>query len=288
MELEKIAGSLYVWQPSQTQKLDRELDRLAAVLEETGTAVLASLEKARYRKEKDPEAIKEYRRAYRLLRKEIESIEQCRAVFAAGKAAAEAVRPAQPKERIDYEQYRVDETVAYSLDSVTTNKKPAAFSLNGVRYEAGSWKQVLLQTCALLNRMDPMLFASLERDPDLQGRKRPYFSGNGEGLDTPAKVPDADVYVETHVSARYLKKMIQRLLYKFGIPADAYRIYLRKDFTALHTDEARSGAGAAGRAGAGGSGRNTADGALSGQDPDGALSGQISLFDWEEGEGFTG
>ena len=98
---------------------------------------------------------------------------------------------------------------------------------------------MLLQTCALLNRMNPMLFTSLEMDPDLQGRKRPYFSRDGVGLDTPAKIPDADLYVETHVSARYLKKMISKLLGKYNIPEEEYLIYLKKDFTTLHEETYR-------------------------------------------------
>jgi hypothetical protein len=122
---------------------------------------------------------------------------------------------------------------------VLTNKKPSAFSLYDQKFEVDSWKQMLLQTCALLNRMNPMLFASLESDPDLQGRKRPYFSRDGVGLDTPAKIPDADLYVETHVSARYLKKMIANLLGKYDIPEDAYLIYLKKDFTPLHEENFR-------------------------------------------------
>ena len=95
---------------------------------------------------------------------------------------------------------------------------------------------MLLQTCAVLNRMNPMLFTSLEADPDLQGRKRPYFSRDGVGLDTPAKIPDADLYVETHVSARYLKKMISKLLGKYDIPEQEFLIYLKKDFTPLHEE----------------------------------------------------
>ena len=98
---------------------------------------------------------------------------------------------------------------------------------------------MLLQTCALLNRMNPMLFASFESDTDLQGRKRPYFSRDGAGLDTPAKIPDADMFVETHVSARYLKKMISNLLGKYDIPEEEYIIYLKKDFSPLHEETFR-------------------------------------------------
>ena len=210
MELERIASDLYREFPRNAEKLSKEMEKLSGLLEETGAAVMMEIEKEKYRKEKDPDRIKEYRRIYRSVR-----------------------------DKIDYDAYRVDETVPYSLASVLTNKKPSAFSLYGQKYAVDSWKQMLLQTCALLNRMNPMLFASFESDPDLTGRKRPYFSRDGAGLDTPAKIPDADLYVETHVSARYLKKMISNLLGKYGIPGEEYLIYLKKDFSPLHEETFR-------------------------------------------------
>ncbi len=234
MELEKIAADLYREFPKNAEKLSREMERLSGLLEETGAAIMIEIEKEKYRKDKDPEQIRQYRRIYRSVRKEMESVEQCRAQFSREQSLMKAERDRNALERIDYDSFRVDETVPYDLSSVITNKKPAAFSLYGQKIEVDSWKQMLLQTCALLNRMNPMLFTS-----DLQGRKRPYFSRDGVGLDTPAKIPDADLYVETHVSARYLKKMISKLLGKYNIPEEEYLIYLKKDFTTLHEETYR-------------------------------------------------
>lgn len=239
MELEKIAGNLYRELPASADKLSKELERLQVLLTETGAAVMMEIEREKYRKDRDQDHIKQLRKLYRTLRRELESIDACQTQFQAEQAQQKAERGRAAQERIDYEQFRVDETVAYTLDSVLTNKKPAAFALYGKKYSVDSWKQMLLQTCAALNRMNPMLFASLERDPDLMGRKRPYFSRDGLDMDTPAKIPDADLYVETHVSARYLKKMIRNLLQKYEIPEDEYQIYLRKDFTALHEETSR-------------------------------------------------
>lgn len=239
MELEKIAADLYRGFPKNAEKLSREMERLAGLLEEAGAAVMMEIEKEKYRKDKDPDRIKEYRKIYRSVRKELDSVESCRAQFSREQSLMKAERDKSAQERIDYDAYRVDETIPYSLASVLTNKKPSAFSLYGQKYEVDSWKQMLMQTCAILNRMNPMLFTSLETDPDLQGRKRPYFSRDGVGLDTPAKIPDADLYVETHVSARYLKKMISKLLGKYGIPEEEYLIYLKKDFTPLHEETFR-------------------------------------------------
>ena len=240
MELERIASDLYREFPRNAEKLSKEIERLSGLLEETGAAVMMEIEKEKYRKGKDPARIKEYRRLYRSVRRELESAQSCLQQFSEEQRLLKAAKEQSAQERIDYDAYRVDETVPYSLASVLTNKKPSAFSLYGQKYAVDSWKQMLLQTCALLNRMNPMLFASLEADPDLQGRKRPYFSRDGAGLDTPAKIPDADLYVETHVSARYLKKMITNLLGKYDIPGEEYLIYLKKDFTPLHEETFRT------------------------------------------------
>ncbi len=239
MELERIASDLYREFPKNAEKLSREMERLSGLLEETGVALMMEIEKEKYRKDKDPGRIKEYRRLYRSVRKELDSVASCLQQFSREQSLMKAEKERSAQDRIDYDAYRVDETVPYSLASVLTNKKPSAFSLHGQKYAVDSWKQMLLQTCALLNRMNPMLFASFESDPDLQGRKRPYFSRDGVGLDTPAKIPDADLYVETHVSARYLKKMIANLLGKYNIPEEEYLIYLKKDFTPLHEETFR-------------------------------------------------
>ena len=220
MELERIASDLYREFPRNAEKLSKEIERLSGLLEETGAAVMMEIEKEKYRKDKDPARIKEYRRLYRSVRRELESAQSCLQQFSEEQRLLKAAKEQSAQERIDYDAYRVDETVPYSLASVLTNKKPSAFSLYGQKYAVDSWKQMLLQTCALLNRMNPMLFASLEADPDLQGRKRPYFS--------------------THVSARYLKKMITNLLGKYDIPGEEYLIYLKKDFTPLHEETFRT------------------------------------------------
>ncbi|OLR58527.1 hypothetical protein BHF70_02160 [Anaerostipes sp. 494a] len=54
------------------------------------------------------------------------------------------------EKRINYENFRVDENVAYDLMTDFRYMRPAASSLDGVRYPARLWKLVLLKTCKLL------------------------------------------------------------------------------------------------------------------------------------------
>ena len=77
MELERIASDLYREFPRNAEKLSKEMEKLSGLLEETGAAVMMEIEKEKYRKEKDPDRIKEYRRIYRSVRRELESVESC-------------------------------------------------------------------------------------------------------------------------------------------------------------------------------------------------------------------
>ena len=121
MELEKIAADLYREFPKNAEKLSREMERLSGLLEETGAAIMMEIEKEKYRKDKDPEQIRQYRRIYRSVRKELESVDECRAQFSREQSLLKAERDRNALERIDYDAFRVDETVPYDLSSVITN-----------------------------------------------------------------------------------------------------------------------------------------------------------------------
>ena len=190
MELEKIAADLYREFPKNAEKLSREMERLSGLLEETGAAIMMEIEKEKYRKDKDPEQIRQYRRIYRSVRKELESVDECRAQFSREQSLLKAERDRNALERIDYDAFRVDETVPYDLSSVITNKKPAAFSLYGQKIDVDSWKQMLLQTCgaaqqdesdALYKSGDGSGSAGQEAPVFFQGWSRTRYAGENPG-----------------------------------------------------------------------------------------------------------
>ena len=111
MELERVASDLYRSFPKNAEKLSKELERLAGLLEETGAAVMMEIEKEKYKKEKDPEKIKDYRKIYRSVRRELESAESCRNQFDREQTLMRAEREQSVREKIDYDAFRVDETV---------------------------------------------------------------------------------------------------------------------------------------------------------------------------------
>lgn len=136
--------------------------------------------------------------------------------------------------KVNYEEYRVDENVAYSLYTNFTHKKPAAFSVDGKKYEARQWKVIFTKTCELLNDKDPDRFAEFINDSELQGKKRLYFSLESEGMLKPKKINGSNVFVETNLSANNIRTILANMLERYHIPRSSYQIYLSKDLTPLH------------------------------------------------------
>lgn len=139
--------------------------------------------------------------------------------------------------RINYENYRVDESVSYGLLTDFCHMKPAAFELDGVRYPARLWKLVLLKTCELLYDKNSSLFEAFVDDKFMQGKTREYFSINDSGMTKPERIKGTDIFVETNLSANSIRDVIVKMLDKYRIPHAAYQIYLSKDFNPLHTEE---------------------------------------------------
>lgn len=140
------------------------------------------------------------------------------------------------EKRINYEDYRVDENIAYGLMTDFCHMKPAAFSLDGVRYPARLWKLVLLQTCELLWEKNQSIFEDFVEDKFMQGKTRNYFSIDNRGMNKPELIKGTDIFIETNLSANNIRDVIIKMLDKYRIPHAAYKIYLSKDFNPLHTN----------------------------------------------------
>ncbi len=164
---------------------------------------------------------------------------------------------------VDYGKYRVDRSVPHTIAEDLESRRPAGYRLFGDYREVRTWKQVLIEVCGELNHLDPMLFSSLEGDPDLMGRVRPRISSDPNRLLDPSRVPDARMYVETHLSAGLLCRILRTLLMKFEIPETQLRLYLDKDYTPLRRERQAL--------------RRTAENHRQGQETDSQIEGQMSL-----------
>lgn len=140
----------------------------------------------------------------------------------------------EASDRINYEEYRVDDSIAYNLYSDFTYKKPAAFVFMGKKYQVAKWKQMFTKTCEVLCERNSKLFYSFVGDESLNGRKRIYFSSEQKDLRDPRLVPKTNVYIETNMSANQIRNTIIKMLEKYDISRSTFQVYLCKDFTELH------------------------------------------------------
>lgn len=144
------------------------------------------------------------------------------------------------QKRINYEEYRVDETVAHDLMTDFRYTKPAAFSLDEIRYPARMWKQMLVKTCEILNQKNNKIFEEFLEDKFMQGKSRKYFSRNEASLWNPEKIKGSSIYVETNLSANSTRDMVMKMLDKYRIPYAAFKVYLSKDLNPLHKEDIKN------------------------------------------------
>ena len=144
------------------------------------------------------------------------------------------------QKRINYEEYRVDETVAHDLMTDFRYTKPAAFSLDEIRYPARMWKQMLVKICEILYQKNNKIFEEFLEDKFMQGKTRKYFSRNEASLRNPEKIKGSNIFVETNLSANSTRDMVMKMLDKYRIPYAAFKVYLSKDLNPLHKEDMNS------------------------------------------------
>ncbi len=139
-------------------------------------------------------------------------------------------------EIIDYSQYVVDAEKKHSLDEDYEYKRPCGFMVNERRYKADNWQDVLVNLCSALAKEDNGLLSSFVEHPRFKGRKIRYFS-NVHMPKKNKKIPGTDVYVWVNMSANGIKDLIRKILIEFGIKPSTFYIYLRADYSSLHTED---------------------------------------------------
>lgn len=140
----------------------------------------------------------------------------------------------ESKELPDYDSLRVDQNIPYTLYDDYTHKRPAGFEIFGVRQDVKDWKDVFVSTCEVLARKDSVTFETFVNDKNMQGRKVPYFCKDPKGIREPRKVDGTDVFVMTNMSANQVRNVVERMLRKYGIKINDYKLFLKADYTARH------------------------------------------------------
>lgn len=143
-------------------------------------------------------------------------------------------------ERPEYSLYDMDDTVAYDIkDTPVTFKRPAAFSYKGKRYTVTKWKTFLAELCSILYKEDPSIIRAMANGVRQPGKKRVKMSFNKADINSPVKIAGSDIWVETRRSAADIRRAILILLDYYNIPTESVKVYFRRDYTAMHVDDAK-------------------------------------------------
>lgn len=140
----------------------------------------------------------------------------------------------ESKELPDYESLRVDQNIPYTLYDDYTHKRPAGFEIFGIRQDVKDWKEMFVKTCEVLAEKDITKFNTFVNDKSMQGRKVPYFCKDQKLIRAPRSVKGTDIYLMTNMSANQVRNVIERMLRRYDIKINDFKIYLKADYTARH------------------------------------------------------
>ena len=101
-----------------------------------------------------------------------------------------------------------------------SGRSPRAFWLDGSRYEATRWNEVLRGTCDQLAKETGAVFG--ERAVRVKGKKNPYFSEDPGRLNHPLRLKHTALYVEGKFNANHCVTIARRVLDKVRGSSDGF------------------------------------------------------------------
>jgi hypothetical protein len=108
-----------------------------------------------------------------------------------------------------------------TLSDDFTGKRPIAITLGeGNQTVVRSWKDVLVETCQLLIRLDENKFKNLE---NINGMKS-YISSKSLGMRKPIPILDS-MFIETNLSANAIRDLIKRMFIAYDRNNKEYKVY---------------------------------------------------------------
>lgn len=151
---------------------------------------------------------------------------------------AEEIEEAVEKREIpNYSEYAIDTSIPHSLYEDFTHTKACGFKLNDTVYEAKNMRGVIIRLCEILAEKDSNKIISFIDDPSMKGRKAPYFSNKliiEDGINKNEQIGNLNVYVWVNLSCNQIRNVIKRILRKFDLSFESFKIFLRADFKELH------------------------------------------------------
>ncbi|SES69206.1 hypothetical protein [Anaerobranca gottschalkii] len=136
--------------------------------------------------------------------------------------------------KANYQKYRANKDVEYTLYENFTHKRPYGFKLKDYPFiVAATWKDVLIKTCEIFMDLDENKFLSFANYPNMNGKRKKIFSLTHNSMRAPKKIGDK-IYIETNLSANSIRDLIIKLLKEYNFEVTDYKVYFRADYTNLN------------------------------------------------------
>jgi hypothetical protein len=105
-----------------------------------------------------------------------------------------------------------------------TGYKPTGFTFLGERYEAQTWREMLMKMLVMLRDLQKAEFVA--KATSVEGSKRVYVSENKEVLRSPILLPGSnDLWVETNLSSGQIVSILSQMVQVFGYKETDFEAY---------------------------------------------------------------
>lgn len=148
---------------------------------------------------------------------------------------ATAPRPAA--EQVDYEEYLVDNKIPYSLDEDFRHTRPHAFSIGEDVVPVSTWRELLIKTAEYLNRKNPDLFKTFLTDKSMFWGEKANFVLNEEDVRDGVLIDGSNIYIETSKDSIATRQLVKRMISKYEIKEEDYKVYLRANYAPIHENK---------------------------------------------------
>ena len=137
-------------------------------------------------------------------------------------------------EHVDYDEYSVDNKVPYSLDEDFRHTRPHAFSIGKDTVLVSTWRELLIKTAEYLNKKDPELFKTFLTDKSMFWGDKANFVTKEEDVRDGVLIDGSNIYVETSKDSIATRQLVKRMIAKYGIKEEDYKVYLRANYASRH------------------------------------------------------
>lgn len=118
----------------------------------------------------------------------------------------------------DYVKENKAEIKNIDIDTVDyTYTKPKCILLFGQQYDVSYWKDIVLETAAVIYELHKNDF---DKILNIKGKKRPYFSMDSSLLRDPRIIKSTKIYAEINMGSALCMKVSRRILIEFGYKSE--------------------------------------------------------------------